>query len=82
VWVPLPLGVTKATLTTVPGLERLLGLPAELLDYFAASTTYATDHTLEDLAGTGVACPPFESYAGSLLDFMERHPEIDASAMV
>jgi nucleoside-diphosphate-sugar epimerase len=82
VWVPLPLGATKATLTTVPGLERLLGLPAELLDYFAASTTYATDHTVEDLAGTGVSCPPFERYAGNLLDFMERHPEIDASAMV
>ena len=82
VWVPLPLGITKAALTTVPGLERLLGLPAEVLDYFAASTTYATEHTVEDLAGTGVSCPPFERYAGRLLAFMERHPEIDASAMV
>ncbi|MFO7960951.1 MAG: SDR family oxidoreductase [Nitriliruptoraceae bacterium] len=82
VWVPLPLGVTKAALTTVPGLERLLGLPAELLDYFAASTIYTTERTVEHLAGTGVSCPPFERYAGRLLDFMERHPEIDASAMV
>jgi len=82
VWLPVPLGITKATLTTVPGLERLLGLPAELLDYFAASTTYSTDHTVEDLAGTGVSCPRFERYAGTLLDFMERHPEIDATAMV
>ncbi len=82
VWVPLPLGITKTALTTVPGLERLLGLPAELLDYFAATTTYATDNTVEHLAGTGVSCPPFERYAGTLLDFMERHPEIDAAAMV
>jgi thioester reductase-like protein len=82
VWVPLPLGITKAALATVPGLERLLGLPAEVLDYLAASTNYATDHTVKDLAGTGVSCPRFADYAGTLLDFMERHPEIDASAMV
>ncbi len=81
-WVPLPLGLTKAALTHVPGLEWLLGLPAETIDYFEAPTTYATDHTLADLAGTGVECPPFASYAGRLLDFMEDHPEIDASAMV
>jgi len=81
-WIPLPLGLTKTALTHVPGLEWLLGLPAEMLDYFEAPTTYATDHTTSDLAGTGVACPEFESYAGRLLDFMEDHPEIDASAMI
>ncbi len=81
-WVPLPLGLTKAALTHVPGLEWLLGLPAETIDYLEAPTTYATDHTVADLAGTGVECPPFESYAGRLLDFMQEHPEIDASAMV
>jgi thioester reductase-like protein len=82
VWVPLPLGVTRLALGIVPGLERLLGLPAEVLDYFATQTTYATTNATADLAGTGVACPPFESYAGRLLDFMAAHPEIDASAMV
>jgi len=81
-WVPLPLGLTKTALTHVPGLERLLGLPAETIDYFEAPTTYATDHTVADLAGTGVACPPFATYAGRLLDYMQEHPEIDASAMV
>jgi thioester reductase-like protein len=81
-WVPVPLGITKAALTHVPGLEWLLGLPAELIDYFEAPTTYATDNTVADLAGTGVVCPAFASYADRLLDFMEDHPEIDASAMV
>jgi thioester reductase-like protein len=81
-WVPLPLGVTRMALDRVPGLERLLGLPAELLDYFASQTTYPTTNTTTDLAGTGVSCPPFASYAGRLLDFMAAHPEIDASAMV
>jgi thioester reductase-like protein len=81
-WVPLPLGITHRLVDTVPGLERLLGLPAEGLDYFASPTTYSTANTDAQLAGTGVACPPFESYAATLLDFMVAHPEIDAGAMV
>jgi thioester reductase-like protein len=82
IWVPLPLGITRAVLGSVPGLERLLGIPAEGLDYFASPTTYSTVNTVADLAPTGLECPPFESYAGRLLDFMVDHPEIDSSAMV
>ncbi len=82
VWVPLPLGLTRTVVATVPGLERLLGLPAEALEYFASPTTYSTAHTVADLDGTGLRCPPFGSYAGRLLDFMVDHPEYDASAMV
>jgi thioester reductase-like protein len=82
VWVPLPLGLSRLALGTVPGLARLLGMPAELLDYFDSPTTYATTNATTDLAGTGVTCPPFESYAGRLVEFMVAHPEIDASAMV
>ena len=82
IWVPLPLGITRAAVGSVPGLERLLGLPAEALNYFASPTTYPTTNTLAALAGTGLSCPPFEPYAGTLLDFMVNHPEIDSSAMV
>lgn len=82
IWAPLPLGITRAVVGSVPGLERLLGLPAEALNYFASPTTYSTANTLAELAGTGLECPPFESYAGRLLDFMIDHPEIDSSAMV
>jgi thioester reductase-like protein len=82
VWVPLPLGPTRALVGKVPGMEKLLGLPAEALDYFASPTTYSTLNTTTALSGTGVECPPFESYAGRLLDFMNRHPEIDSAAMV
>jgi thioester reductase-like protein len=82
VWVRLPLGPTRFVVGSVPGVERLVGLPAEALDYAASPTTYSTDNTVADLAGTGVACPSFESYAGRLLDFMRAHPEIDSRAMV
>ena len=80
-WVPLPLGATRRLVDTVPGLERLLGLPAEGLDYFASPTTYATTNTDALLSGTGLSCPPFESYAGRLLDYMVAHPEIHSDAM-
>jgi thioester reductase-like protein len=82
VWMPLPLGLTRFTLGSVPGMERLLGLPAEAPDYFASPTTYSTANTAADLAGTGLQCPAFESYAGRLLDFMVDHPEIGSKAMV
>jgi hypothetical protein len=62
-------------------MERLLGLPAESLDYFASPTRYSTVNTTTDLAGTGVTCPAFEDYADRLLRFMLDHPEIDAKAM-
>ncbi len=82
VWVPLPLGLTRAAVGSVPGLERVLGLPAESIDYFASPTTYSTTNTDADLADTDLRCPPFESYVDRLLDFMDKHPEIDSAAMV
>ena len=82
VWVPLPLGITRTLVGTVPGMEGLLGLPAEGLDYFASPTTYSTKNTTADLRGTGLSCPAFQDYAGNLMDFMSHHPEIDSAAMV
>jgi hypothetical protein len=81
VWVPLPVGLVHVLVSRVPGLERLLGLPAEALDFGASPTTYATDNTRRDLAASGLVCPRFDSYADRLLDFMQAHPEYDANAM-
>jgi thioester reductase-like protein len=81
VWVPLPLRPLRALVGSVPGMERILGLPAESLDYFASPTMYGTTNTTTDLAGTGLTCPRFGDYADRLLDFMLKHPEIDAAPM-
>lgn len=81
VWVPLPAHLTRTLIDRVPGMERVLGLPAEAVDYLASPTTYDTTNAVRDLAGTGVSCPPFAEYAGRLLDFMTAHPEYDARAM-
>lgn len=80
-WVPLPVWLTRRAIGSVPLMERLLGLPEETVEYFASPTTYSTANTVNDLDGTGVACPSFQSYAGRLLDYMRAHPEIDAKAM-
>jgi len=80
-WVRLPVGPTRALVGGVPGMERLLGLPAEALEYFASPTTYATGNTTEDLAGSGLTCPPFATYADRLVDYMLAHPEVGSAAM-
>jgi thioester reductase-like protein len=82
VWLPLPPGPTRILVDRVPGVEWLLGLPAESVDYFASPTTHSTTNATRDLAGTGVECPRFSAYARRLLDFMVEHPEIDSAAMV
>jgi nucleoside-diphosphate-sugar epimerase len=82
VWARLPLGFARTALGSVPGMERLLGIPAEGLDYFASRTTYPTTNTVAALAGTGLTCPPFASYADILLDYMAAHPEHTSAAMV
>jgi len=80
-WVRLPVGPTRALVGGVPGMERLLGLPAEALEYFASPTTYSTANTTADLSGTGLTCPPFATYADRLLDYMAAHPEVGSAAM-
>ncbi|HYN29129.1 MAG TPA: SDR family oxidoreductase [Dermatophilaceae bacterium] len=79
--VPVPSSLTKLLIDRVPGLESLLGLPAEALDYLSTRTTYSTTNAVTDLAGTGVECPPFTTYAERLLDYMVAHPEHGAKAM-
>jgi len=81
-WAPVPLGLLRSVVGSVPGLEGLLGLPAEALDYFSSKTTYSAKNTVAGLKGTGVECPRFSDYAGTLVDFMIAHPEIGSKAMV
>lgn len=79
--VKLPLALAKGALDYVPFLERYLGIPSASVDYFVHPTDYATDHTRRDLAGTGIECPPLDSYLDRLVAFAREHPEIGAEAM-
>lgn len=81
VWVPVPVWLSKTALGHVPGLERLLGLPAESIEYSTSPTTYSTTNTRAALHDTDLRCPRFTDYADRLLGFMQDHPEIDSRAM-
>jgi thioester reductase-like protein len=80
--IPLPLSVGKAAIERVPGVYRLLRIPSPALDYFTHPTTYDTSNASAALAAAGITVPPFGSYVGTLVDFMQAHPEVGAAAMV
>jgi thioester reductase-like protein len=80
--VPLSRGLAKGALAYVPGMQRLMRIPPEAVDYFAHPTYYLTEHVRRDLAGSGIEVPSFPSYVNKLAEFMKRHPEIGSAAMV
>lgn len=80
--IPMPEHLTRAAVTGIPGASGLLGIPGELLDYFVHPTHYLTQHTDSDLAGSGIACPPFSAYAANIVGFVRAHPHITSHAMV
>lgn len=77
-----PKGITKQALHLPPMLPRQPKLEPEALEYFAHPTRYRCDNTLRELAGSGIACPPFASYAHNLVNFVKQHPDISPAAMV
>lgn len=79
--VRLPLKVAKSAIERVPGVYRLLRIPASAIDYFVLPATFGTEHTREDLRGSGIRCPPFRDYADRLVEFMREHPDVGAAAM-
>jgi thioester reductase-like protein len=79
--VPMPRGVAKWALDKVPGLQRLMRIPPESVDYFVHPTHYATFNARTDLEGSGIGVPPFGSYVDRLVRFVREHPEIGSDAM-
>jgi thioester reductase-like protein len=79
--IPLPKLVAKNALKYMPGVNQIMRIEPEAMEYFVHTTHYTCDMLLADLEGTGIVCPPFESYADRLIGFMRLHPEIVAEAM-
>lgn len=80
--VPLTKGIAKGALKYVPGVYRLLRIPAEAVDYFVHPATYDTRHATAELDAAGIVAPPLRSYASRLVQFMRTHPGISSAAMV
>ncbi len=79
--VPLPHGLARRALASLPGLESWIGIPAEALDYFTHPTLYDPARALADLEGSGIRPPPFSSYADRLVDFVRENSSMSAEAM-
>jgi thioester reductase-like protein len=79
--IPLPIGAAKWSIEHVPGVYRTLRIPSSTVDYFVHPTRYDTANAVAALAGSGIRCPAFESYARRLVAFARAHPEIGSSAM-
>lgn len=79
--VKLPTWLARAALEHVPGVERLLRIPVEMLAYFVHPTYYTCEATLADLEGSGLRCPRFAEYAPRLVRYMRAHPDIQSAAM-
>jgi thioester reductase-like protein len=79
--VPLTRGLAKGALTYVPGVYRLMRIPAAAVDYFVHPTTYDTTNATRDLAGSGIAAPGLRTYIDRLVGFARAHPEIGSAAM-
>ena len=80
--IPLPKGLAKFAVGSVPGLERWMGIPSSALDYFVHPTNYDVTQTLTHLEGSGITCPAFSSYSRVLVDYMKQHPGVRSQAMI
>jgi len=80
--VPLTKGMAKGALNHVPGVYRLMRIPAAAVDYFAHPTSYDTRNATTELAAAGIVAPHLRDYAPRLVEFVRAHPEITSSAMV
>ena len=54
----------------LPGLRRLAPARIALFEDLTTHVTYSCANTLDLLAGRGVVCPPFESYAETLVAWL------------
>src|SRR5262249_4816390 len=79
--VPMPVGLAKAAIDYVPGVERMMGIPSASIDYFTQPTFYDTANADRDLAPLGVRCPRLVDFLPRLVEFLKAHPEISPDAM-
>lgn len=58
----------------LPFAPKITGLPHSAVPYFFLKQNYDTAQAEQLLEPHGVFCPPFESYAGTIVDYAARHP--------
>lgn len=72
----LPVRLARTAIEHVPGVYRLLRIPADALAYYSHPTQYSTTNAEAALEGSGIQVPDFRSYVGRLIDFVRQNPEL------
>ena len=67
----IPTNLTRALLRA-PGLNALARSPRAFVEQIATQVRFDTRNTEEALRGTGIVCPPFESYVDELVSYVKR----------
>jgi thioester reductase-like protein len=60
----------------LPLAPKLSGLPHSAVPYFFLKQTYDTCQSTALLKTQGIACPPFESYVQTIVNYAANHPEL------
>ena len=75
----IPKSVKKGIMALSPvrrvrdAIMKDLGLPSDLMAFINYPTRFDSRETQRALKGTGIACPPLESYAAPIWDYWERN---------
>ncbi len=54
-------------------IEKITGVPKEVLNYFTYNAAYDASNATRLLAGYGISCPHLSSYLPILIDYYETH---------
>lgn len=77
--VPYPKGIVEGFLASLSPESDLLKSGG--LEYQTWGASFDCTNAVEDLDGSGIECPPFESYAENLVEFVRENPDIGEGAM-
>ena len=69
----LPVALVHTSLM-LPLAPKVTGLPHSAVPYFFLKQTYDTAQATALLKPHGIACPPFESYVRTIVEYAARHP--------
>lgn len=74
----------RDTMLEIPPVRRLreafmteLGLPDDIMQFVNYPTRFDNREAAKALKGSGISCPPLDSYAEHLWDYWERHLDPD-----
>jgi thioester reductase-like protein len=61
----------------LPPSPKITGLPHHAVPYFFVKQTYDPTNSEQLLDPHGILCPPFETYVDKIVEFAEKHPEVN-----